>query len=73
MRLKKLVTFSTLGMFALTLSLGCGESTDVKVQEAPAPTPVPSKPLPKEVKKGGGPSSSGNLGRNPGADPLAPR
>jgi hypothetical protein len=39
--------------------------------DAPAPTPVPSTELPKEQKKGGGPASSGNFKRNPGADPLA--
>ncbi len=73
MRLRNVVSLSTLGAFIVTLSLACGESADVKVAEAPAPTPVPSKPLPKEVNKGGGPGASGNMGRNPGADPLAPR
>jgi hypothetical protein len=70
MRLKQVMGVSVLGTCALTLALGCGDSTDVKVQDAPAPTPAPSKPLPKEITKGGGPSSSGNLGRDPGADPL---
>jgi hypothetical protein len=70
MRLRNMIGLSTLGVFALTLALGC-ESSDVKVADAPAPKPVESKPLPKSVTAGGGPSSSGNLGRNPGADPLS--
>ncbi len=68
MRLKNVASFSILGTFVMTLALGCGEGTEVKVAEAPASTPVPSKPLPKQVTKGGGPGSSGNLGRNPGAN-----
>jgi hypothetical protein len=71
MRLRNLVSLSTLSAFIVTLSLACGESADVKVAEAPAPAPVPTQPLPKDQKKGGGPGASGNLGRNPGADPLA--
>jgi hypothetical protein len=64
---------STLGAFALTLAIGCGDSSEVKVADAPGYKPsekIEAKPLPKEITKGGGPSSSGNMKRNPGADPL---
>jgi hypothetical protein len=71
MQLKKVVSFSTLGVFVASLAIGCTGGSDVSVANAPAPTPAPPQPLPKEVKKGGGTSSSGNMGRNPGADPLA--
>jgi hypothetical protein len=71
MQLKKVIGFSTIGAFAVTFALGCGDTSDVKVADAPAPkTIAESKPLPKKITEGGGPSSSGNLGRNPGADPL---
>lgn len=69
MQRKSVVGVLGVGMLALGLTVGC-ESSDVPVAEAPAPKPVESKPLPKEVTKGGGTSSSGNMGRNPGADPL---
>jgi hypothetical protein len=71
MRLKNVASFSVLGVFVVTLSLGCGEGTDVKVAEAPAVKPGPVVPVPKTIKEGGGPSSSGNMKRNPGADPLS--
>jgi hypothetical protein len=71
MRLMNVVGCSILGGFVVALGLGCGQGTDVQVAEAPAPKPVEIKPVPKEVKKGGGPSSSGNMKRNPGADPLS--
>jgi hypothetical protein len=73
MRLKNVVGLSTLGAFALTMAMGCGDTSEVKVADAPDYKPsekIEAKPLPKEITKGGGPGSSGNLGRNPGADPL---
>jgi hypothetical protein len=73
MQLKNLVSLSTLGGFIATLAIGCSDASDVPLAKAPAPTPAPPQELPKEVKKGGGPSSSGNMKRNPGADPLAPQ
>jgi hypothetical protein len=69
MRLRTFVGGSILAGFLATLSVGC--STDVPITPAPEPTPVPTKELPKEAKKGGGPASSGNFKRDPGADPLA--
>jgi len=69
MRLKTCVSGAILAGFLASVLVGC--STDVPVTPADAPTPVPTKDLPKEPKKGGGPASSGNLKRNPGADPLA--
>jgi hypothetical protein len=71
MRFKNVVSLSTLGAFIATLAIGCSEGSDVTLTKAPAPTPAPPQELPKEVKKGGGTSSSGNMKRNPGADPLA--
>jgi hypothetical protein len=71
MRLKTVVSVATLAGFLATVSIVSGCGTDVPVTPAPAPTPVPTKELPKEAKKGGGPTSSGNMKRNPGADPLA--
>jgi len=52
--------------FATMFSTGCGSS---EVGLAPAPTIAPPapKPVPADVKQGGGKSSSGNMGRNPGA------
>jgi hypothetical protein len=73
MRLKNILSLSTLAAFIATLSIGCNQGTDVPLTKAPEVAPAPVTPLPKEVKKGGGPASSGNLQRNPGADPLAPR
>jgi hypothetical protein len=64
------MSFSTLAAFALTLSIGCGEGTDVKLANAPVPERAPSKELPKEVTKGGGPASSGNMNRDPSKDPM---
>ena len=75
MQLKNVVSFATLAAFVAGLSIGC-DGSDVKIAKAPAPPPPPVGPgsLPKDPKKGGGSkSSSGNLKRNPGADPLAPQ
>jgi hypothetical protein len=71
MRPKNFVSFTSLGAFVVTLGFGCGQGTDVQLAPAPVETPGPTKEVPKEVKKGGGPGSSGNLKRNPGLDPLA--
>jgi hypothetical protein len=71
MRFKTVLVFSTLAAFVATLATGCNQGTDVKLADAP-PVKVESGPLPKEVKKGGGATSSGNAKRNPGADPLGP-
>jgi hypothetical protein len=70
MRFRHFVSLSTLAAFALTLSIGCGEGTDVKLANAPVPEKAPPKELPKELTKGGGPGSSGNMNRDPSKDPM---
>jgi hypothetical protein len=68
MRHRNTLCLSTLFAFVVSFSVGCGEGTEVKVTKAPEPTPAPAGvPLPKDVKKGGGPGSSGNMKRDPGA------
>jgi hypothetical protein len=71
MRFRKVLGTLTLGAFLAAPLIGCTSGTDVEVAKAPAPTPAPPQELPKDPKKGGGTSSSGNMQRNPGADPLA--
>jgi hypothetical protein len=75
MRIRKIVSLSTLGTFIAALAIGCqsSEVEGIKVPEKTPPPPNESVPLPKEVTKGGGPGSSGNMRKNPGADPLAPK
>jgi hypothetical protein len=68
MRLRNILSVFTLAGFVATLTVGCGEGTDVKLAPAPQIAPAPSTPLPKDTKQGGGPASSGNSGKNPGAD-----
>jgi hypothetical protein len=64
MRLKDVVSFSTIAGIVVTLTLGCSQS-EVSVAPSPAEKTLPSQPLPKERTKGGGPGSSGNIKRNP--------
>lgn len=71
MHLKRILSFLILGVFVAALAAGCTGSTDVQVAKAPEPTPAPPRELPKDPKKGGGTASSGNMKRNPAADPLA--
>ena len=71
MRFKTVLSFSTLSAIVATLVVGCGPGTEVKLADAPPVAPVKPGPLSKDTKKAP-PSSSGHLGRNPGADPLAP-
>jgi len=72
MRIRKIVSLSTLGTFIAALAIGCqsSEVEGVKVPEKTPPPPTENAPVPKEVTKGGGKGSSGNMGRNPGGDPL---
>lgn len=63
---QRLIGLATLAGFAATLSIGC-DSTEVKLQPAPPVAAPPPQPVPKDVKKGGGPGSSGNMQTNPGA------
>jgi hypothetical protein len=74
MRIRGIVCDITLGAFLATLALGCDGSDvqGVKVApEKPALDPNAKVEVPKEVTKGGGSGSSGNMKRDPGADPLA--
>jgi len=72
MQFGKVASSSTLGAVVAILAFGCAptEVEGVKVQPETPPPPEAAAPLPKDVKKGGGPGSSGNAKRNPGADPL---
>ena len=65
MRSKNVLSFSTLAAFITSLGMGC-EGTDVKLAPVPPAAPIPSQPVPKDLKQGGGPGSSGNLKTNPG-------
>jgi len=66
MSVKRVIVTATLLGCASALSLGCG-GTDVPVIKVEAAQSGPSKPLPKDIKQGGGSSSSGNMKMNPGA------
>jgi hypothetical protein len=68
MHLRNILSLVTLAAFVATLTVGCSEGTDVKLAPAPPSKPAPTEPLPKDAKKGGGPSSSGNSGMNPGGN-----
>lgn len=52
----------------VSLASGCGESTDIKVAPAAPASASEVKEVPKDPKKGGGKSSSGNMNRNPGGN-----
>jgi hypothetical protein len=71
MQFKTVLSFATLAALVATLAIGCIQSDEVRLAPAPPVELKGGAPLPKEVRKGGGTSSSGNLGRNPFADPLA--
>jgi hypothetical protein len=71
MRLKTVVSVSTLAAFVATWAMGCGQGTDIPLAKVPPESPGTPQPLPKDLRKGGGPGSSGNMKRNPGAGPLA--
>jgi hypothetical protein len=68
MSVKRVIGRATLLGFATTLFIGCTGSTDVKLQEAPPVQRPPATPVPKDVKAGGGPGSSGHMTKSPGAD-----
>ena len=70
MRSKNVVSFSTLGAFVASMSIGCNQGTDVPLTKAPVPEPFPTQELSKDPKKGGR-GFSGQMKRNPGLDPLA--
>jgi len=56
-----------LGALATTGGVGCNDSTNPKVIDAPVLKAAPSQELPKSPRQGGGPASSGNSRKNPGA------
>jgi len=66
-QLQRMIRMATLAGFATTLSIGCGEGTEVQLQPAPPVQAPPPQPVPKAVKQGGGPNSSGRMQVNPGA------
>jgi len=68
MRFRNVVAFSTLSAIVAGSAIGCNQGTEVGLAPAPQLQPAPSTPLPKETKKGGGGSSSGNMTRNPGGN-----
>jgi hypothetical protein len=68
MRIKTVLMSSTLAAFVATGVAGCSQSEEVRLDPAPPVKPAGTEPLPKETKKGGGPGSSGNITKNPGAD-----
>jgi hypothetical protein len=70
MRFKNVLSLSTVAAFLASLMIGCGDTTSVPLAPAPPATSPAPQPLPKEVKRGGGPGASGNMTRDPGADPL---
>jgi len=68
MRCRNLVSSATLAAFMATLSVGCSEGTDVKLATPNVKTVevYPAK-APTDRKKGGGPGTSRDSTRNPGA------
>jgi hypothetical protein len=67
MKVKNAVVLSAVIGFTAASVVGCGDSSNPKVIDAPKVEPGEAKPVPKDMKKGGGPGSSGNMNRNPGA------
>jgi hypothetical protein len=67
MRFKTVLSCSALAAFLATSVVGCSQSDEVRLAPAPPLPAVKSSPLPKDAKKGGGPASSGNMNRDPGA------
>jgi len=68
MRLRKVLSLSTMAAIVAGSAAGCNQGTDVSLAPAPQLRPAESTPLPKDVKKGGGSSSSGNMQKNPGGN-----
>jgi len=67
MRNKCILVGAALAGFAVSAVAGCGDQGNTKIIDAPPVAPGETKPVPADVKKGGGKSSSGNMNRNPGA------
>jgi len=68
MRSKWLLVGATLTGFAASTLVGCGDQSNTKVIDAPPVKPGETKPVPADVKQGGGKASSGHMNKNPGAD-----
>jgi hypothetical protein len=66
MRVKSMVGCATLLGFALMVGVGC--NSEPEIAKAPPTKGGEVKPLPKEIRKGCGPGSSGNMKTLPGAD-----
>jgi hypothetical protein len=67
MRIQQVCTLTVLVGFTVAPLAGCNRSSEIGVKSAPAVVAPPPKPVPADVKKGGGKGSSGNMNRNPGA------
>ena len=67
MRMRNVVAFSTLAAIIAGFAVGCDQGTNVDLAKVPVLKAAPTTPLPKEAQKGGGPGSSGNSSRDPGA------
>lgn len=68
MRFKTVLLEATLVAFVATLATGCNQGTTVPITPVEPVKAPESTPLPKEVNKGGGPASSGNMQKNPGGN-----
>jgi len=68
-RISSAVRVAALAGFVASGLAGCNNDPgNPKNIDAPPASPGETKPLPADVKKGGGKSSSGNMNRNPGAN-----
>ena len=68
MRIRKFLTSSLIIAFAMGMSTGCGQGTDVQVAPAPAVKPAEKTELKGEAKKSIGPGTSGAIKKNPGGN-----
>jgi hypothetical protein len=67
---RTVLTMAVLGLALplLVLTPGCsGGQGDIAIQSAPPVSAPAPQPVPDDVKKGGGKSSSGQMNKNPGA------
>ena len=69
-QLQRMIRLATLAGFATTLSIGCGEGTEVQLQPAPPVQAPPPQPVPKAVKQGRGPQFVGAHAGEPGCQQL---
>jgi hypothetical protein len=67
MRSKTVALWATLSLFSAAVLVGCDTSgtSPQAVKVPPVPFGDVNKDMPKDVKKGGGPASSGNMKVSP--------